>query len=99
MRIRINETDIYEVYEVSVTPGGFPDPYNPEKYKDMTCGIEMRYEDGEYGVIFGEFNCDGATSFKECAKAATKFMNELFEKGYIDIATEELCDKYGLTLW
>lgn len=99
MRIRVNRTDIFEISEVIITPGGFPDPDNPRKYTNMSCSMELRYAEGEYGAFYGEFNCEGATTMEECESAALPFVDELFEKGYIDISTDEKCEKYKLILW
>lgn len=99
MRIRISRTDIYEVNEVIVTPGGMKDENNPGKYKDMMCAIDMIYGDDEYARISGEFKCENVTTFEECRSASYKFIDELWEKGYIDISTDEKCEEYGLIIW
>ena len=99
MRIRIDNTAIFEIREVYVTPGGMSNEDNPNKYHDMICTIDMRYGDGEWDCISGEFDCTGATTFEEAESVAMPFMNELFEKGYIDISTDEKCEKYGITIW
>ena len=99
MRIRLTEYDIYEVYQVFVTPGGMPDEENPGKYKDMICNITMIFGEGEYDRIEGEFDTINASTFEECEGVAKKFMDELWENGCIDISTDEKCEQYGLTIW
>lgn len=100
MRIRINNMDIIEAFNVFTTPGGREDKDNPGKYKDMICGFTILYGDGsEYSRFDGEFKCDGATTFEECEAAAQKFMDELFQNGYIDISTDEKCKEYGMIFY
>lgn len=100
MRIRINEWTIIDAYEVNISPCGISDRKHPGKYKDMMCSFMIFYGDGgEYNRFEGEFKCDGATTFEECGSAANKFMDELYEKGYIDISTDEKCEEYGMIFW
>lgn len=99
MRIRLTENDIYEVYQVFVTPAGREDEKRPGKYKEMICTISMIYGEGEYARIDGEFDVGNASTFEECENAAKKFMDELWENGCIDISTDKKCAKYGLTIW
>ena len=99
MRIRFGITDIKEVREVYIIPGGFPDGDEKNKYKDMTCGVWFVInDDEEYGDMYGEFDCKGATTMEECESVAIPFMDELYENGCIDISTEEKCKKYGLSI-
>ena len=90
MRIRINKTDIIEAKSVFVESGGRPN--------EMKCWIYMIYGDGEYESVEGEFDCSGVTTFEECEAKAIPFIDELYEKGYIDISSEKKCKKYGLTI-
>lgn len=100
MRIKINELTIIEAYEVFITPGGREDEKNPGKYKDMMCKFTILYGDGgEYSRFDGEFKCDEATTFEECKASARKFMDDLYKNGYIDISTDEKCEKYGMIFW
>lgn len=100
MRIRIDRTLIIEAYYVDISPGGKADENNPGKYKEMICAFTIVYGDGsEYSRFEGEFKCDGATTFEECESASYKFMDELYENGYIDISTEEKCEEYGMIFW
>ena len=97
MRVRLTKTDIIEVTNVFVTPAGKEDKNNPGKYKEMMCKITLK---NDYGYdLMGEFNCDGATTFKECEEKAYKFIDELYQNGCIDISTEEKCKEYGITIW
>lgn len=96
MRIRFHSTDIKEVREVIVTPGGMPDG---DKYVDMICGVEFVIRDGECDRLYGEFDCKGATTMEECESVAIPFMDDLYENGCIDISTEEKCKKYGLLIY
>lgn len=96
MRIRTDYYDIYEVKEVVIIPMGIPCKDNPNKYCDMRCEIKMRYGNSKNDVILGAFDCSNATSFEECEEIVSKFINELYENGKIDISTEEKCKEYGL---
>ena len=95
MRIRMNDTWIIEVTEVVVTPAGAK---VDDKYEDMHCFVEFRRELNETYPITGEFECKDASTMEECSQASKKFMDELFSKGYIDISTPELLEKYNLWL-
>ena len=97
MRIRLYRSDIIEAHNVYITPGGHPDENNPGKYKDMFCAITIEY--GNDRELEGEFKCDGATTFEECSRASYKFMDELYEKGYIDISTDEKREEYRIVLY
>lgn len=99
MRVRLSRYDIYEVYDVFISPCGREDEKRPGKYKEMMCTITMVYGEGEHMQINGEFDVGNASTFEECYKASEKFMDELWENGCIDISTDEKCAKYGLTIW
>lgn len=99
MRVRITETDIFEVNNICVSPCGKPTAENSEIHTDMMCYIEMRYGNGEYEYINGEFKCPKTGTFEECRLAAKKFVDELYENGCVDISTDELCEKYGISIW
>jgi len=87
---------MYEIKQVIVTPCGRQ--LNKDLYTDMHCFITMRYGDGEYEVIEGEFDCSGAMTFEECEESAQEFLDDLYHYRKIDISTDEKCAKYGLTL-
>ena len=92
MRVKINTTDIVEVTTVFVTPG-------KTNEGTMFCYIELTYGDSEYEKITGEFKCYDATTIDECEAKAMPFINELYEKGYIDIGSSEKRKKYGITIY
>ena len=99
MRIRTDKSTIIDAYEVCITPAGKKDKKHPGKYKDMMCKFTILYGGTDYSFIEGEFKCDGVTTFEECKATADKFMDELYQNGYIDVSTDEKCEKYGMIFW
>lgn len=100
MRVKVDPWNIYDVFYVYLTPGGFVGEDDPEgTFHDMTCDIEMRFDDGDYGVIKGEFDCYNATTYEECEAIAQKFMDDLLKNGYVDLSTKEKRKAYNLELY
>lgn len=108
MRIRFNEINIIEAYNVEVIIGGTPTDNN--KYTEMTAHLfinsqawpserDLDYDKQFNFNDFGEFDVSDCHTFEEVEAITNRFFDDLLVNGYIDISTDEKCEKYRLVIY
>ena len=110
MRMKINSTNIIEVYDVDVTIAGFRDEDDNQRFTEMSAFLTVRtrawpdYRDDDFDqewdmTNFGEFDVCGCHTPEEVEKRIQKFFDDLLINGYVDISTEKKRDEYYLIVY